>query len=27
LVDNNPQAINVMKKRFMDEDSIKWIEK
>ncbi|MDY6867066.1 MAG: site-specific DNA-methyltransferase [Chloroflexota bacterium] len=26
LVDNNPQAINVMKKRFMEEDSIKWID-
>jgi len=26
LVDNNPQAIAVMKKRFAGEDTIEWIE-
>jgi site-specific DNA-methyltransferase (adenine-specific) len=26
LVDNNPQAIAVMQKRFADDDSIEWIE-
>jgi site-specific DNA-methyltransferase (adenine-specific) len=25
LVDNNPQAINVMRERFNKEDSIDWI--